>query len=145
MLSRLLAPKTEAAYGLLRVVAGLTFSFHGFQKIFGVLSNLRPPAGTQLWFAGIIELACGLAIAAGVATSWAALLASGEMAVAYVQVHWRLQGGANFFPTINKGELALVYAVVFLFVACRGAGPFSLDAALVGRPAPAPPVPARAA
>ncbi len=145
MLSRFLAPKAEAAYALLRVVAGLAFSFHGFQKILGVLSTFRPPVGSQLWFAGMIELVAGLAIAAGLLISWAALLASGEMAVAYLQFHWKLQGGANFFPTINKGELALLYSVLFLFIACRGAGPWGLDAAFVTSAAAPPPVPARAA
>lgn len=130
MLGRFLAPGTEAAYALLRIVAGLMFSFHGFQKIFGFLWADRPPAGSQLWFAGVIELVAGLAIAFGVFTAGAAVLASGEMAVAYVQFHWKLQGGANFFPTINKGELALLYAVLFLFVACLGAGRFSVDRAL---------------
>jgi putative oxidoreductase len=133
-----LAPLTEPAYALLRVVSGLLFSFHGVQKIFGVLSDGRPPVGSQVWFGGMIELLGGLAIAVGLLTPWAALLASGEMAVAYVQFHWKLQGGANFFPTINKGELAVLYAVVFLYVACRGGGRFSLDAAVAAaRPAPA--------
>ena len=126
MLTRFLGPKTESAYALLRIVAGLMFSFHGFQKIFGVLSEIRPPVGSQLWFGGMIELLGGLAIATGVLVPWAAFLASGEMAVAYVQFHWKLQGGPNFFPTINKGELALLYAFLFLFVACRGAGRWSV-------------------
>jgi putative oxidoreductase len=55
------------------------------------------------------------------------------MAVAYVQFHWKLAFGAQFFPGVNKGELALLYSVLFLFVACRGAGPWSLDR-LITRP-----------
>jgi putative oxidoreductase len=49
------------------------------------------------------------------------------MAVAYFQFHWRFQGGASFFPAVNKGELALLYALLFLFIACRGAGTYSVD------------------
>jgi putative oxidoreductase len=49
------------------------------------------------------------------------------MAVAYTQFHWKLAFGAEFFPAVNKGELALLYSVLFLFVACRGGGPLSLD------------------
>ena len=49
------------------------------------------------------------------------------MAVAYTQFHWKLAGGSHFFPAINKGELAVLYSVLFLFIACRGAGPLSLD------------------
>ena len=129
MLSRLLAPRTEAAYALLRVVSGLLFAFHGMQKLFGVLSDFRAPFGSQMWIGAVIELVCGLAIAAGLLTTWAAFLASGEMAVAYAQFHWKLAFGAGFFPAVNKGELALVYALLFLFVACRGGGAFSVDGA----------------
>lgn len=129
MLARFLGPKADVAYALLRIVAGLMFAFHGVQKVFGYLSEKRPPTGSQVWIGGVMELVCGLAIAAGAATVWAAFLASGEMAVAYVQFHWKLQGGANLFPAINKGELALLYAFLFLFIACRGGGLWSLDAA----------------
>ena len=127
MLGRLLEPKTDAAYVLLRIVSGLLFAFHGVQKVFGVLSDFQPPIGSQLWLGGIIELVAGLAIAAGAFTSWAAFLASGTMAVAYTQFHWKLAFGADFFPAVNKGELALLYSVLFLFVACRGGGPLSFD------------------
>lgn len=129
MLSRLLAPRTEAAYALLRIVAGLLFAFHGMQKLFGVLSDFKAPVGSQIWIGAIVELVCGLAIAAGFLTAWAGFLASGEMAVAYVQFHWKLAFDTGFFPAVNKGELALVYALLFLFVACRGGGAFSVDGA----------------
>jgi putative oxidoreductase len=116
-----------AAYGALRIVAGLMFAFHGLQKIFGVLSEFQPPIGTQVWFGGVIELVCGLGIALGVATRWAAFLASGTMAVAYTQFHWKLAGGPQLIPGVNKGELALLYALLFLFIACQGPGPLSVD------------------
>lgn len=134
MLTRSLQPRTDAAYALLRIVAGLMFSFHGVQKLFGVLTQFHPPVGSQIWIGGVIELVAGLAIAAGVLTSWAAFLASGTMAVAYVQFHWKLDFSAKFFPTVNEGELALLYAFLFLFIACRGAGRWSVDGA---RAAPA--------
>lgn len=127
MLERLLEPKTDVAYVLLRIVSGLLFAFHGVQKVFGVLSDFQPPIGSQLWIGGVIELVAGLAIAAGVFTTWAAFLASGTMAVAYTQFHWKLAFGAEFFPAVNKGELALLYSVLFLFIACRGGGPMSFD------------------
>jgi putative oxidoreductase len=121
-------PFKETAYTLMRVVSGLMFSFHGVQKLFGVLSDQpQPEVGSQVWFGGWIELVCGLAIALGFKTRWAAFLASGTMAVAYVQFHWMLQLDQNFIPTINQGELALLYSLVFLFMACRGGGMWSLD------------------
>jgi putative oxidoreductase len=127
VIQRLLEPKTEAIYALMRIVAGAMLSFHGMQKIFGLLAQGQPALGSQLWIGGVIELVAGLAIAAGLFTSWAAFLASGTMAVAYAQFHWKLQLGQNFFPAINKGELAVLYAVVFLFIACRGGGAVSVD------------------
>ncbi len=126
MLTRFLEPKTDAVYTLVRIVAGLMFAFHGVQILFGVLTPFRPPVGTELWFGGILELVTGIAIAAGAFTRWAAFLASGTMAVAYVQFHWRFDLGARFFPAVNQGELALLYAVVFLFIACRGGGRWGL-------------------
>lgn len=125
--TRVLHSKVDLVYALLRIVAGLMFSFHGFQKIFGVLTTFQPRVGTQLWLGGIIELVAGLAIAAGAYTTWAAFVASGTMAVAYVQFHWKLSAGASFFPTVNQGELAVLYSFVFLYIACRGGGRWSVD------------------
>jgi putative oxidoreductase len=121
-------PLAEWVYALLRVVAGAMFVFHGVQKVFGVLTESQPPVGSQLWVGGLIELLCGAAIALGLFTRPAAFLASGTMAVAYFQFHWKFQFGADFFPTINGGELAVLYCFLFLYMACRSAGPWSLDA-----------------
>jgi putative oxidoreductase len=49
------------------------------------------------------------------------------MAVAYFQFHWKFQVGPNFFPAINKGELAALYSFVFLFIASRGGVKWKLD------------------
>jgi len=83
--------------------------------------------GSQLWFGGLIELFCGLAVMLGVQTRAAAFLASGTMAVAYFQFHWKFQLGAKIFPTLNQGELAALYSFVFLFLACRGGVKWCLD------------------
>jgi len=111
----------------MRIVVGLLFAFHGIQKLFGVLTEYQPPIASQLWIGGVIELVTGFLIAFGFLTVWAAFLASGTMAVAYLQYHWKFNFGASFFPTINQGELALVYAFLFLYIACRGAGVASID------------------
>lgn len=126
-MNRLLTPLTEPSYAALRIIAGLMFAFHGVQKIFGILTENQPPVGSQLWIGGIIELVAGLLIAIGLFTSVAAFLASGTMAVAYLQFHWKFAFSAEFFPTINRGELALLYAFLFLYIACKGAGLASLD------------------
>ena len=117
----------DNAYALLRIMTGFMFAFHGVQKMFGVLSDFRPMVGSQAWFGGIIELVGGLLVLLGLQTRAAAFLCSGTMAVAYFQFHWKLQMGPNFFPTINQGELAALYCFVFLLIACRGGGKWSLD------------------
>ena len=127
VLETFLRARTEGAYAALRIVAGLLYAFHGVQIVFGVLSNVHPPVGSQIWIGGVLELVTGLMVAAGVLTSWAAFVASGTMAVAYVQFHWKLQGGPNFFPAINQGEAALLNAFLFLYIGCRGAGRFSVS------------------
>jgi putative oxidoreductase len=114
----------------LRIVAGGMFAFHGAQKIFGVLTTPehQPPAWTQVWFGGLIELVCGILVALGLFTRPAALLASGTMAVAYFQFHWKLaMDHWKFLPIVNGGEPAVLYCFVFLVFAVSGAGAFSID------------------
>ena len=122
-----LAKHAESAYALLRIVSGFLFAFHGVQKVLGFLSEFHLSIGSQLWIGGVIELVGGLAIMLGIGTRWAAFICSGEMAVAYFQFHWKFQMGPQFFPAINKGELAALYCFLFLYIACRGAGKWSLD------------------
>jgi putative oxidoreductase len=122
-----LARYSDHAYALLRIVSGFMFSVHGAQKVLGVLAGMQPPVGSQLWIGGVIELLGGLAIMLGLRTRWAAFVCSGEMAVAYFQFHWKFQMGTAFFPAVNKGELAVLYCFVFLFIACRGAVKWGMD------------------
>ena len=122
-----LAKYENHAYALMRIMAGFMFAFHGAQKILGVLSDFQPPMGSQLWIGGLIELVGGLAVMVGYQTRLAAFICSGEMAVAYFQFHWQFQMGRNFFPAVNKGELAVLYCFVFLFIATRGGVKWDLD------------------
>jgi putative oxidoreductase len=121
------------AGAVLRFVAGAMFACHGAQKILGMFTDKPgPPPGSQLWIGGIIELVCGVLIAIGLFTRLAALLASGTMAVAYLQFNWRVQepgalANLKFMPIKNDGELAVLYCFVFLVFAVSGAGAFSLD------------------
>ena len=84
------------------------------------------PALSQAGIAGYLELIGGTLIMIGLFTRPAAFLLSGEMAYAYWSVHAR--GG--FWPIMNRGELAVVYCFVFLYLVFSGGGPWSLDAAL---------------
>jgi len=117
----------DYSYAVLRMVTGLMFLFHGCQKILGVLSEFQPPVGSQLWIGGIIELLGGLMVALGFRAREAAFICSGMMAVAYFQFHWKFQIGPQIFPAINKGELAILYSFVFLYIACRGGVKWCLD------------------
>ncbi|HTG01527.1 MAG TPA: DoxX family protein [Nitrospirota bacterium] len=118
---------SDHAYALLRIAAGFLFLFHGAEKVLGLFGAAQPPVMSQLWIGGVIELAGGLLIMLGLQTRLAAFICSGEMAVAYFQFHWHFRGGAAFFPIVNKGELAVLYCFVFLFIACKGSGRWSLD------------------
>lgn len=124
---KMLEKYANYAYALLRIMAGFMFMFHGAQKILGVLSDFQPPTWSQLWFGGIIELVGGLLVMVGLKTREAAFICSGTMAVAYFQFHWKFQMGPQFFPAINKGELAIFFSLVFLYIACRGGVKWSLD------------------
>jgi putative oxidoreductase len=73
--------------------------------------------------AGAIEVVCGVMIAVGLFASVAAFIASGEMAAAYFKAH--APGG--LFPIQNGGELAVLYCVLFLYIAARGNGTWSVQ------------------
>ena len=122
-----LSKYTEVSYALLRIISGAIFAFHGVQKLFGILTEHQPSIGSQLWLGGLIELICGLLLVIGFQSRWAAFLASGTMAVAYFQFHWKFQFGPEFFPALNGGDAAILYCFVFLYIACRGSGMWSLD------------------
>jgi putative oxidoreductase len=118
-------PFQAQAYALLRIVAGLLFLWHGTQKLFGfpgVPPNV-PPFVTYI--AGPIEFIGGLLVMIGFYAGWAAFLCSGLMAAAY----WMVHGTHALFPIQNGGELAALYCFVFLFIASRGSGIWSVDAA----------------
>ncbi len=117
-------------YTIMRIIVGLLFACHGGQKILGF-----PPVAKAMeldtlgTIGGYIELIGGFLIALGLFTRPAALLASGMMAVAYFMVH----ANGGFFPIINRGEPAVIYCFVFLYIFFRGPGPLSLDDMIWGR------------
>jgi len=123
-----LQPLETVAFVVLRIISGLLFAIHGAQKILGVLTERPPPeVGSQIWIGGVIELVGGILIALGLLTRPVAILASGTMAVAYIQFHWKGEFDSNFFPAVNGGELAVVYCFLFLYIALRKDNPVALD------------------
>jgi putative oxidoreductase len=116
-----------AAYALLRIVAGFLFLWHGTGKVLGYPGD-KVELWSQFWIGGVIELAAGALIMIGLFTRYAAFVASGTMAVAYFQFHWKLDfADSKFLPIVNQGEAAVLYCFLFLFIAARGAGQWSLD------------------
>lgn len=109
-------------YTLLRVIAGLMFACHGAQKLLGMFGGKGGAEGLML-LGGIIELAGGFMIAFGLLTRPAAFLSSGMMAVGYFMAH-APQGP---LPILNKGEPAVLYCFLFLYIFFRGPGPLALD------------------
>ncbi|PYR89088.1 MAG: DoxX family protein [Acidobacteria bacterium] len=110
------------AYSLLRIVAGFLFVFHGLQKILGMFGGPRFALASMPGAAGIIEIVGGVLVMIGLFATPAAFICSGEMAFAYFMVH---QPKARW-PIQNQGELAVLYAFLFLFIATRGNGVISV-------------------
>ncbi|MEK6371283.1 MAG: DoxX family protein [Acidobacteriota bacterium] len=115
---------TPQTFALLRIVSGLMFMMHGTQKIFGWPGEKMSGLPPMIKVAGWIEIIGGGLILVGLFAGIAALICSGEMAVAYFMAH-AAKGGMN--PLVNKGELAALYCFVFLYIAAHGAGIWSID------------------
>ena len=119
---RFLGRYAETLYALMRIVVGFLYLCHGGQKLFGWF-GAEHAAGGLMTLAGVIEFGGGLLILLGLFTPIAAFIASGEMAFAYFKVH----APTSFFPIVNHGELAVVYCFVFLYIAARGSGIWSVE------------------
>ena len=114
----------EQSYALLRIVAGFLFIWHGAQKFFNFPVEFPyGPLNPLMTAAAGIELVGGALIMIGLFTRPAAFVCSGTMAVAY----WMAHGMQSFFPMVNGGELAALYCFIFLFIAARGPGIWSID------------------
>jgi len=128
--SKILGPYQERIYAVMRFVVGFLLAFHGFQKVFGAFGREASPLVSQAGLGGVIELFGGILVAIGLFGSWVAFLCSGTMAVAYFQFH---QPG-GLWPIVNKGELAVVYCWIFLYIAAHGSGKWSV-ASFLKKPA----------
>ena len=125
------------ALGLLRIVTGYLFVWHGAAK------HLKTPhipmfdglqAMSLSWIAGWLELIGGALIILGLFTRPTAFLMSGTMAAAYFIGH--ASRGTPHLPILNGGELAVLYCFVFLFFWLSGPGAWSVDAMIKGRRMP---------
>jgi putative oxidoreductase len=117
---------TPRLLSVLRIITAFLFIAHGAQKLFGFLAPAgaqTPPLLSQMGIGGILEFFGGLLLLFGLFTRPVAFILSGMMAVAYFQMH--APGG--LWPLQNKGELAVLYCFVFLFLCVAGGGEWSLD------------------
>lgn len=130
-------------YALMRIVFALVFLNYGLQK-FGMFGGIDGQGGSAPFLswpfgvAGLIEVVTGLLILIGLQAKPAAFVASGQMAVAYLWIH-QFHGmelgpmnpvGAT--PVQNGGVAAVLFCFGFLYIASRGAGIWSADAAMGG-------------
>lgn len=113
---------------ILRIMIGLLLLEHGTQKLFHFPPPNDPGAGGPLsplmLVAAWLEFGGGLLLVLGLFTRPVAFLLCGLMAVAYFMAH----ASQGFFPLKNRGELAVAYCFVFLYLAVAGGGSWSLDA-----------------
>ncbi|HEX8474925.1 MAG TPA: DoxX family protein [Pyrinomonadaceae bacterium] len=117
---------TPRLLSVLRIITGFLFIAHGAQKLFGFLAppgSPTPALLSMIGVAGILEFFGGLLLLVGLFTRPVAFILSGMMAVAYFMAH--APGG--FWPLQNKGEMAVLYCFIFLFLAAAGGGEWSLD------------------
>ena len=116
-------PYSDQTYALMRIFSGFLFLWHGSMKILNFPPmEMSPPAYVQ-YGAGGIELIGGALIMIGLFTAPVAFLASGLMAAAY----WMAHGGNDLLPILNRGELAVLYCFVFLYISTKGSGIWSVD------------------
>jgi putative oxidoreductase len=113
------------ALSLLRIVAAVLFLQHATGKLFDYPPiGLHPPVLSLYWIAGVIEIIGSLLLIFGLFSRAAALILSGEMAIAY----WMVHAPQSTFPLLNHGESAALFCFIFLAIAANGPGPWSLDA-----------------
>ena len=136
LLNTLLSSKAGVAALILRVPVGLILAAHGAQKLFAWFGGYGLE-GTGQWMASIglepgywlammagsAEFFGGIALAIGLLTRPAAVVAGFTMLIAIFSVH--ISNG--LFMANNGYEYSLTLLVVTVVLAIQGAGSFSLD------------------
>ena len=124
--------KVDLAMTIIRVIVGIAFFAHGWQKVFifgfegtgGFFGSLSiPAAGFFAIVVSLLELLGGLALILGIGTRIVGLLLAINMLVALLTVH--LSNG--FFVSENGYELVLILGAASLAFAITGASSISLD------------------
>jgi len=125
----------QFTYFLLRVVAGFMFLQSGGMKILDWFGGIpaehggHPAVMSITWIGGWLELIGGTMIMLGLFTRPTAFILSGMMAVAYWQFHFP----NGHWPVQNQGMPAILFCFIFLYIAAKGGGAWSLDALIKNR------------
>lgn len=118
---------TPRVLSILRISTAFLFMLHGSAKILHLpylpqYNELSPLS--LVGVAGLLELIGGFLVLIGLFTRPVAFILSGEMAVAYFMSH----APQAVLPLLNRGDSAVLYCFVFLYLAFAGPGPWSADA-----------------
>jgi putative oxidoreductase len=105
---------------ILRVVAAVIFFEPGSSELFGFpTSGFSPEAWSLPWIAGVLEFVGGALLFFGLFSRIVAFILSGEMAFAY----WLVHAPKSAFPVVNRGDAAILFCFVFLYIAFASGAP----------------------
>ena len=131
ILGRIYQKLGDELYLVFRVLVGFLFALHGSQKLFGAFTDMGAVELVSLfWFAGVIELFGGAAIALGIFARLVASITTVEMLVAYFMVHFP----ELVFPIERGGgEVPLLFITAFLVILIYGSGKWGLERLITKR------------
>ena len=115
-----IASTTRAVF---RIGVAILFAMHGLQKLFGLFGGRTVAIGSLMGVAGVLELVGGILLLLGLWTRTVATILALEMVTAFIMAH-APKGGV---PLQNGGEVPLLYALAFVFLAGNGPGAASAD------------------
>lgn len=120
---------TPYLLSVVRIAAAFLFFQFGTAKLLALPAPIMPGGGTApltslVGLAGLLELVGGALLLVGLFTRSTAFVLSGEMAVAYFYGH----APQGFWPVLNGGTPAILFAFLWLYISAAGPGPWSIDA-----------------
>jgi len=137
LVERLLGPYADLIYAVTRIIVAWMYWLHGTTKLFDWPDGARERGAVELFsllgVAGVIETVFGFLIMIGLFTRVSAFICSGQMAAAYFLRQYPFAVSPIFQPPGILGESTIFNCFFFLYVAAKGAGPLSVDAALKRR------------
>lgn len=124
MFDRLSAYRPQVL-AVLRIMTALLLIEHGTQKFFNFPPAEQPFGDLMnlIGVAGVLEIVGGILILVGFMTRPTAFVLCGFTAVAYFMAH----APQSFFPINNRGDAAVLFCFIFLYLTVAGPGAFALD------------------